>query len=98
VQGVSADMSRILRCAACTRRIKAHHAHVGLIDYESGREISYHAHPNCQKRGAEDIAAMIERGRLYILRHYHASACPDAEAGFGCAGGCFSDAPEAVAN
>ena len=31
-------MSRILRCAACTRRIKPHHAHIGLIDYESGRE------------------------------------------------------------
>ena len=23
-------MTRILRCAACTKRIKPHHAHVGL--------------------------------------------------------------------
>jgi hypothetical protein len=91
-------MSRVLRCAACTRRIKPHHAHVGLIDYESGREISYHAHPGCQRRGAEEMASLLERGRVYILRHYHSPTCPDKAPGFGCAGGCFSETPMAVAN
>jgi len=90
-------MSRILRCAACTRRIKPHHAHVGLIDYASGREISYHAHPSCQRRGAEEMAALLEQGRVYILRHYHSSRCPDKVPGWGCTGGCF-DEPMAVAN
>jgi len=90
-------MSRILRCAACARRIKPHHPHIGLIDHESGREISYHAHPSCQKRGAEEMASLLERGRVYILRHYHASTCPDEVPGWGCTGGCF-DTPVAVAN
>ena len=36
-------MTRILRCATCTKRIREHHAHIGLIDYESGREISKRA-------------------------------------------------------
>jgi hypothetical protein len=88
-------MTRILRCAACTRRIKPHHAHIGLIDLESGREISYHAssaNPDCQKRGAEEMASLLERGRVYILRHYHSSRCPDEVPGWGCRGGCF-DAP-----
>jgi hypothetical protein len=90
---------RVIRCAACTKRIKPHHAHIGLIDYESGREISYHAHPDCQKRGAEDMASLLQRGRMYILRHYHSSRCPDEVPGWGCAGGCF-DTPSfaAVAN
>ena len=88
-------MSRILRCAACTRRIKPHHPHVGLIDLEGGGELSYHA--RCQERAAEDFAAMMGRGKVYILRHYHGSACPDEAPGFGCSGGCF-DAPWAVAN
>jgi len=94
-------MSRIVRCAACTRRIKPHHAHIGLIDYESGREISYHGRPDCQKRGAEEMASLLERRepRLYILRHYHSSRCPDKVPGWGCTGGCF-DSPSfaAVAN
>jgi len=85
-------MTRALRCAACARRIRGSHAHVGLIDVESGREISYHAssaNPNCQKRGAEEMASLLERGRVYILRHYHSSRCPDKVPGWGCAGGCF---------
>jgi hypothetical protein len=93
-------MTRILRCAACARRIKPHHPYVGLIDHESGREISYHAssaNPNCQKRAAEEMASLLERGRVYTLRHYHSSRCPDKVPGFGCRGGCF-DAPLAVAN
>jgi len=53
-------MTRALRCAACTRRIRGSHARVGLIDYESGKEITYHAHPNCQKRGVQDMAALLE--------------------------------------
>ena len=90
-------MTRILRCAACHRRIKPHHPHVGLIDHESGREISYHASPSCQKRGAEEMASILERGRVYILRHYHSATCPDEAPGWGCTGGCFG-VPMAVAN
>ena len=86
-----------IRCAACTKRIKPHHAHIGLIDHESGREISYHAHPSCQRRGVEEMASLLERGRVYILRHYHSSLCPDPLPGWGCSGGCF-DEPMAVAN
>ena len=69
--------------------------HVGLIDLESGVEISYHA--RCRERAVQDFAAMVERGRAYILRHHHGSTCPDEAPGFGCAGGCF-DTPVAVAN
>jgi hypothetical protein len=83
------DMSSILRCAACTRGIKPHHAHIGLIDHENGREVSYHALSSCQQRGMQEVASHLERGRLYILRHYHASTCPDEAPGWGCAGGCF---------
>jgi hypothetical protein len=88
-------MTRVLRCASCARRIRSHHPHVGLIDLESGVEISYHA--RCRERAAQDFAAMVERGRAYILRHHHGSACPDEAPGFGCAGGCFGT-PVAVAN
>jgi len=91
-------MTRALRCAACTRRIRGSHAHVGLIDVESGREISYHVHPDCQKRGAEEMASFLDHARVYILRHYHSSRCRDEAPGFDCSGGCFSGAPEAVAN
>jgi hypothetical protein len=88
-------MSRILRCAACARRIKSHHPHIGLIDLETAAELSYHA--RCQERAASDIAAMAERGKVYILRHYHSSSCPDGDPGFGCRGGCF-DTPLELAN
>ena len=89
-------MSRVLRCSACTRRIKSHHPHIGLLDLQTGDELaSYHAH--CQQRAAVDFAAMAERGKVYILRHHHAAHCPDEAPGFGCRGGCF-DAPVAVAN
>ena len=88
---------RVTRCAACTRRIRDSHPHIGLIDLESGRQVSYHAHPRCQRRGAEELASLIERGRVYILRHYHSATCPDETPGFGCSGGCF-DTPVAVAN
>ena len=90
-------MTRVLRCAACTKRIKPHHAHIGLIDHESSREIAYHAHPNCQKRAAEEMASLLGRGRVYILRRYHRSSCPDDDPGFGCRGGCF-DTPLELAN
>ena len=87
---------RVIRCVACSKRIKPHHAHIGLIDHESGREISYHAHPSCQRRGAEEMASLLERGRVYVLRHYHASTCPDEAPGWGCTGGCF-DTPSFAA-
>lgn len=90
-------MNRILRCAACTRRIRPTHPHVGLIDHESGNKITYHAHPDCQRRGVQEMVSLLKRGRRYILRYYHSSTCPDKAPGFGCAGGCF-DEPVAVAN
>jgi hypothetical protein len=88
---------RVTRCAACSRRIKPHHAHIGLIDHEGGREISYHAQADCQQRGMQEMASLLERGRVYILRHYHSSSCPDGDPGFGCRGGCF-DTPLELAN
>jgi hypothetical protein len=88
-------MSRILRCAGCARRIKPHHPHIGIEDLETGREITYHA--RCQMRAAEELAARLEHGKVYMLHHYHSSACPDKVPGFGCSGGCF-DTPLAVAN
>ena len=88
--------SSVRMCAACTKRIRSHHPHIGLIELESGRELSsYHA--RCQHRVAADFAAMVERGRAYVVRHFHSSACPDAAPGWGCSGGCF-DEPVAVAN
>ena len=88
---------KAIRCAACTKRIKAHHPHIGLIDLDTGAEISYHAKRSCQERAAEDFAAMMGRGKVYVMRHYHSSACPDEAPGFGCSGGCF-DALATVAN
>jgi hypothetical protein len=86
-----------LRCSSCAKRIRSHHPHVGLIDRESGAEISYHAHPTCQRRGMQEMASLLKRGKVYVLRYHHGSACPDEAPGFGCAGGCF-DTPVAVAN
>ncbi len=81
-------MSRMLRCSGCTRRIRDHHPHVGLLDLQTGEALaSYHA--RCKEHAVRDFAAMAERGKAYILRHYHSSACPDDAPGFGCSGGCF---------
>jgi hypothetical protein len=93
------NQAKLLRGAACTRRIRAHHPHLGVIDLEAGTEISYHAKRSCQEDAAAETIARIERGKVYVLRHYHSSACPDAAPDFGCGGGCF-DTPLAslVAN
>jgi hypothetical protein len=92
-------VSRILRCAACHRRIKSHHPHIGVEDYETGKEFSYHARQSCQERAAQESAARLERGKVYILHHYHSSACPDEVPGWGCSGGCFNEPSfAAVAN
>jgi len=45
----------------------------------------------------QEMASLLERGRVYILRHYHSSSCPDDDPGFGCRGGCF-DTPLELAN
>jgi hypothetical protein len=90
-------VSRIIRCAVCSGRIRPHAPRIGLIDLESGHEISYHARPRCRRRGMREMAALMERGKAYVLRHHHGAACPDKAPGFGCSGGCF-DAPVAVAN
>jgi len=82
--------SRVLRCAACARRIRAHHPHIGLLDLQTGEELaSYHARGGCQEHAAQETVARIERGKAYVLRHYPSSTCPDEVPGFGCAGGCF---------
>jgi Fe2+ or Zn2+ uptake regulation protein len=81
---------RVIRCAACSRRIKGSHPHIGIEDYGTGREIAYHAHSECQERAVKEMGAMLERGKLYILHHYH--VCPDEAPGFHCSGGCFSGA------
>lgn len=59
-------MPRVLRCADCAKRIKPHHPHIGLIDYATGAEVSYHA--RCQERAAAESAAHLERGKFYVLR------------------------------
>lgn len=91
-------MSRVLRCAACTRRIKPHHPHIGVEDLVTGQEFSYHAAPACQRCCAEETASRLEAGKVYVMHHYHSSTCPDKAPGFGCSGGCFADTPAAVAN
>jgi hypothetical protein len=93
-------MSRILRCTACTRRIKPHHPHIGVEDLETGEEFSYHSRPGCQEQGAlETVSRLGEAsGKVYVMHHYHSSACPDKVPGFGCAGGCFDDPVELAAN
>jgi hypothetical protein len=62
---------RLLRCAACSRRIRENHPHIGVLDFLSGDEVSYHAHAACQERASENLHRMIERGCLYVLNHYH---------------------------
>ena len=78
----------VIRCAACTRRIRDHHSYVGVEDLATGKEVCFHARPRCQGVGARHMSAMLERGRVYIMHHYH--VCGDEAAGFGCAGGCFT--------
>jgi hypothetical protein len=86
---------KVIRCAACARRIRPAHPHIGVEDLATGEEFSYHA--RCQERCAEETAARMERGKVYVLHHYHSALCPDESPGLGCSGGCF-DTPIAVAN
>ncbi len=79
---------KVVRCVACAGRISDSQAHVGVLEIASGVEVSYHA--RCQERAALETASRMERGKVYILRHYHSSACPDAHPGPDCSGGCFS--------
>ncbi len=88
---------KVIRCAACARRIRPHHPHIGVEDLQTGEEFSYHARGDCQERLVLETAARMERGKAYAMHHYHSALCPDTAPGFGCAGGCF-DAPMAVAN
>jgi len=89
-------VTRTLRCAACARRIKPHHPHIGVEDLQTGVEFSYHAR-RCQERCAEETATRLEAGKVYVMHHYHSALCPDEAPGSGCAGGCF-DTPMAAAN
>jgi hypothetical protein len=79
-----------LRCAACARRIRASHPNIGIEDYDTGVEFSYHARPECQMRAAEDMERRGMEGKVYLVHHYH--VCGDEANGFGCAGGCFDGA------
>ncbi len=92
------NQAKLLRCSGCARRIRAHHPHIGVEDLETGAEFSYHAKRSCQKRCAEETAARLERGKVFVMHHYHSSACPDETPDFGCAGGCFDSPLTEVAN
>ena len=49
-------MTRVLRCAACTKRIRDSHPHIGLLDLQTGEELaSYHARGGCQERAREAL-------------------------------------------
>jgi hypothetical protein len=89
-------MSRLRRCAACGKRIRRRHPYIGVEDYSTRVEFTYHARPRCQQRAAEETAIRMERGKVYFLHHYH--VCDDVAAGFNCAGGCFALSTAAEAN
>ncbi len=82
------SVSRILRCLVCARRIRENPPHVGVVDLETGSEWTYHALPYCMERASQETAARLERGKLYVMHHYH--TCGDETAGFDCSGGCFT--------
>jgi hypothetical protein len=88
-------MSRILRCSACTKRIKPHHAHIGVEDLATDKEFFYHA--RCAEAAAAETAARLARGggKVHVIHHYHSSTCPDERPGFRCSGGCFDTVAEA---
>ncbi len=46
--------------------------------------------PECQLRAGQETAARIQRGKVYVMRHYH--VCGDEAPGADCSGGCFSGA------
>ena len=77
---------RAIRCVACARRIRPTHPHVGVVDLDTGTEWTYHA--RCMERAAEETMRRMERGKVYVVRHYH--TCGDEAAGFNCSGGCFT--------
>jgi hypothetical protein len=77
--------TQVLRCAAYCKRIRDHHPHIGVEDYDTGVEFTYHA--RCQERATEETAARMQRGKVYLLHHYH--VCNDENPGYGCSGGCF---------
>ena len=79
---------RTIRCMACAKRIRANHPHIGVVDLTTGSEWTYHAWPKCQERTGQETAARIERGKVYVMRHYH--VCDDEASGFDCSGGCFT--------
>jgi hypothetical protein len=78
-------------CLACAKRIRREHPYVGIKDLENKRELRYHASSECQLACAEQLEAIMERGAVYVIHHYH--TCGYEEAGFDCSGGCFSGAP-----
>jgi len=75
-------------CLACGKRIRDEHPYVGVEELESGRELRYHARAECQMEGGQQMATMLERGKAYVVRHYH--TCGDEENGFDCTCGCFT--------
>ena len=85
-------MSRIIRCVACARRIRANHPHIGVLDYQTGVEFTYHARPKCQERALQETVTRLERGKVHVLRYHH--VCHDEGPGFDCSGGCFDGFPD----
>ncbi len=83
-------VSRVLRCVACARRIRDSHPYIGVEDLTTGSEFTYHTRPECMERAGQETAARLERGKVYVLHHYHSSACSDERPGPDCSGGCFS--------
>jgi hypothetical protein len=81
-----------LKCDGCSKRIRRHDPHIGLIDFDSGDELlSMHANEDCQRKAADLVAALVlEPGQARIIRHFH--ACGDEGSGFNCTGRCFAGA------
>jgi hypothetical protein len=90
-----------IRCAACKKRIRPKHPHIGMRkvddigefvkDRSKIPEVSYHSREECMKTAAETFARLMKRGALYWTTLYH--VCGDEQSGYFCRGGCFSGLP-----
>jgi hypothetical protein len=80
----------MIRCAHCKKRIRENHPHVSLKDYDSAKELAYHARTACSKRALQAVlGATEERGGVFGLSHHH--VCGDEASGFDCWAGCFRE-------
>ena len=76
-------------CVSCGSRIRREQPYVGIEDYDTGRELPYHAHEGCREVLAEFLTDGTNRGKLFFLHHYH--TCNDHGSGFECWAGCFKE-------